>query len=98
MPCLSRQKDGKTAITVYVQPRSSRNRVAGLHNEALKICITSPPVDGKANKAVISFLADLFKVPKSSIDIKSGQQNRTKTLTLGKLSMEAARQILKTLL
>lgn len=98
MSCILKQKDGKTAITVYAQPRSSRNRVAGLHNDALKLCITSPPVDGKANKAVINLLADLFNIPKTSIEITSGQQNRTKTLTLGELSLEATRLVLNRIL
>ncbi|RUM36464.1 MAG: hypothetical protein DSY50_02460, partial [Desulfobulbus sp.] len=44
--------DGKILLSLYVQPRSSRNELAGLHGESLKLRLTTPPVDGKANKAV----------------------------------------------
>ena len=81
MPYLKENADGIT-LTVFVQPKSSKNMIAGLHNDALKIKLTSPPVDGAANKMCIQYLAKCLKVPKSSIEIVSGHKSRTKRLLL----------------
>ena len=67
---------------VFVQPRSSRNMIAGLHGDALKIKLTAPPVDNAANKMCIGFLAKSLQVSKSSIDIISGHTSRTKMILL----------------
>jgi len=63
---------------VFVQPRSSKNMIAGLHGDALKIKLTAPPVDGAANKMCIKYLAKCLNVPKSSMEIISGHTSRTK--------------------
>jgi len=81
MPYLKENTDGVT-LKVFVQPRSSKNMIAGLHGDALKIKLTAPPVDGAANKMCIKYLAKWLKVPKSSIEIVSGHKNRTKLLLL----------------
>jgi len=94
MECLREEKDGALSLTVYVQPKASKNRLAGLHNGAMKLCITAPPVDGKANAAVITFMAKLFHLPKASIAILSGHQSRTKRLQLTGLTLETAEAIL----
>lgn len=75
------EKDG-VAFPVFVLPRSSRSMVAGLHNGALKLKLTSPPVDNAANKECVAFLSKALKVPKSSIDILSGHTNRNKQLLI----------------
>ena len=67
-------------IDVRVQPRSSSNNVAGLHGDALKIRLNAPPVEGKANKALVQLIAKLLGCPKSSIEIIKGQANRSKRL------------------
>lgn len=56
--------------------------MAGLHGEALKLRLTTPPVDGKANKAVLAYLAKLLNLPKSALTLKSGHQSRTKTILI----------------
>jgi uncharacterized protein (TIGR00251 family) len=81
MPYLKENADGIT-LTVFIQPRSSKNMIAGVHDHALKIKLTSPPVDGAANKMCIQYLAKCLKVPKSSIEIVSGHKSRTKRLLL----------------
>ena len=63
---------------VYVQPKSSRNMISGLHGDAVKVKITAPPVDGAANKMCIQYLAKCLMVPKSSVEIISGHNSRTK--------------------
>lgn len=65
---------------VRVQPRSSRNAVAGLMGDSLKINLTSPPVDGEANTACIAFFAGLFGVAKSAVLITGGHKSRSKTI------------------
>lgn len=82
------RKDGVVLIDIYVQPKSSRNMVVGLHDEAVKVAITAPPVDGKANKAVGVFLAAFFHLSKSSVQIHSGHQSRKKRFALSGLSEE----------
>jgi uncharacterized protein (TIGR00251 family) len=82
MPSLRTKSDGDLLLSLYVQPRSSRNEIAGLHGDALKLRLTTPPVDGKANKAVISFLAKSLKIPKSAVVIQSGLRSRTKKILL----------------
>jgi len=82
LPCLQQLPDGSLLLRLHVQPRSSSNGLAGLHEDMLKLRLTTPPVDGKANKAVIAFLAKLFHLPKSSLTIKSGQQSRSKTVAI----------------
>ena len=67
---------------VFVQPRSSKNTICGLHGDALKIKLTAPPVDNAANQMCTKFLAKLLGVPKSSIEILSGQTGRTKQVLL----------------
>jgi hypothetical protein len=86
------------SLAVHVQPKASRTRIAGLHGEALKLCITSPPVDGKANAAVIQFFAKLFKIPRAAVTLASGEASRDKRLILAGVSMARAEAVLQPLL
>jgi uncharacterized protein len=67
-------------ITVFVQPRASKNMIAGLHGDALKIKLTASPVDNAANKMCVQFLAKCLDISKSSLEIISGQTSRTKQI------------------
>ncbi len=67
---------------VLVQPRSSKNMISGLHDDALKIKLTAPPVDNAANRMCIKFLAKCLKVSKSSIEIINGHTIRRKQVLL----------------
>ena len=69
-------------LSVYVQPRASKNKICGIQGEELKIRITSPPVDGAANKLCREFVADLFAVTKSAVEIISGDTSRHKLLRI----------------
>ncbi len=77
MPFIQENTHGVT-LKVFVQPRSSKNMIAGLHGDALKIKLTAPPVDGAANKMCIKYLAKCLNVPRSSMKIISGHTSRTK--------------------
>ncbi|MFC1856712.1 DUF167 domain-containing protein [Thermodesulfobacteriota bacterium] len=65
---------------VFVQPKSSKNKVVGVHGDALKIKLTAPPVGGKANKMCVKYLAKCLKIPASSLEIVSGNTARTKKI------------------
>lgn len=69
-------------LRVYVQPRSSKNQICGILGDELKIRLTSPPVDGAANKLCREFVADLFDVSRSSVEIISGETSRHKRLRI----------------
>ena len=69
-------------IKIYVQPRSSRNRIIGLHGDALKIAIQAPPVDDAANRMCIEFLSKCLNLPRSAIEIIGGHTSRMKRILL----------------
>ncbi len=74
--------DGSILLSLYVQPRAGKNELAGIHDGALKLRLTTPPVDGKANKAVIAFFSKALKISKSSISLRTGLKNRRKQLQI----------------
>ncbi len=80
-----RDSDKGATFAVRVQPRASRNAIAGEMGEALKIALTAPPVEGKANEACVDFLANLLKVPRSSVTIASGESSRNKVVRIAGL-------------
>lgn len=94
MPYLQTLPDGSLLLRLLVQPKASRNEIAGLHDNALKLRLTTPPIEGRANKAVIAFIAKLLHLPKSSVTIRSGLQNRNKELLISGGDEQRVRQIL----
>lgn len=78
---LKEEKDG-VSFKVRVQPRASKNQVAGLFEDALRVRLTAPPVDGEANEACRAFLADLLSVSKSQVEILSGLTGRNKIVKI----------------
>lgn len=75
-------RENGVSLSIRVQPRASRNEVAGVLGEELKIALTSPPVDGEANKACIEFLAKMFSCPKKKVMIENGFTGRSKRIFL----------------
>lgn len=75
-------------INVKIIPNSARNKVVGWHDNYLKIKINASPEKGKANKELISFLADKFNLAKSSIKILKGQTNRIKLIELPRIKIK----------
>lgn len=65
-------------LRVYVQPKASKNEFCAVHGDAIKVRITAPPVDGKANQQLIQFFAKSFKVPKSQVQLLTGEASRQK--------------------
>ena len=72
--------DGSILLTLHIQPCASRSECAGLHGDALKIRLAAPPVDGKANAALIAFVAERLGLARAAVSLKSGQTSRRKIL------------------
>ena len=81
-----RENGGAVTFAVKVHPRAKRNAITGELGDALKIALTTPPVEGRANAAVIEFLAKILDVPRSSVTIASGETNRNKVIRVHGLS------------
>lgn len=69
-------------LTLHIQPGAKNTAAAGLHGEALKIKLAAPPVDGKANTALLKFLAERFGVPLSRVILKQGDKSRHKVIVI----------------
>ena len=88
--------DGCT-LSVRVHPGARKNGVTGVHADALKIALTAPPVDGKANEALIAFVADALRLPRTRIALVSGLTSRAKMVRItGKSAAEVAAAFLPT--
>lgn len=83
-------------LTVRVQPRASRDEVAGAIEGALKIRLCAPAVDNRANEALTEFLAAVLKVPKSSVRILSGERGRTKRVEITGVTRQQVVNLLQT--
>ena len=86
------ESNGGATFAVKVRPRAKKNTVSGELGDALKVSLTAPPIDGKANEACIEFFAKLLKVPRSSVTIASGQSSRDKVVRVVGLSADEVRQ------
>ena len=90
---LRREADG-VSFEVWVQPRSSKMEISGLHDGVLRVRLTAPPVDGAANKQCIELLSRKMKIPKRAIRIASGASARRKRLKISGLGIEEVNKIL----
>lgn len=77
-----REEGAALVLSLHVQPGATRTGVAGLHGDALKLRVAAPPVDGKANAAVLRFLAEAFDVPLARITLVRGESSRQKTVRI----------------
>jgi uncharacterized protein (TIGR00251 family) len=85
---LVRQHESSSSFQIRVHPRAKKNAVTGEVGDALKVSLTAPPVDGKANEACMDFFAKLLNVPRSSVTIAAGQSIRNKVVRVAGLSAE----------
>lgn len=69
-------------LTLHVQPGASRSEVAGVHGDALKLRLAAPAIDGRANAALVRYLADVFGVPMRNVAIERGETSRRKTVRI----------------
>jgi uncharacterized protein len=82
-------------FSAIIQTRSSKNEVTGVYKDALKIRLTSPPVDGKANKACLQFFAKWLAISPSKISIVQGLSSKSKTIEVANLTEKQFQEILK---
>jgi uncharacterized protein (TIGR00251 family) len=80
------------AFAVKVHPRAKKNAITGEIGDALKLSLTTPPVEGRANQACIEFFAKLLKVSRSSVTIASGQTSRNKVIRVSGLTAQQVRE------
>ena len=86
-------RDTPTGATfpIKVHPRARKEGITGSVGHALKVALTAPPVEGRANEACIEFFAKLLKVPRSSVSIAAGQNSRNKVIRVAGLSADQVR-------
>ena len=89
------EADGSVTFDVRVVPRSSRSEIVGEHNGALKVRISSPPVDGAANAELIKLLAKTFSVAKSDVEIVAGETSKSKRIKIANLSRSKFEELIK---
>jgi uncharacterized protein (TIGR00251 family) len=87
-------EEGAITLKVHLQPRASRDGIIGLHGDALKVRVTAPPLEGRANKALARFIAKQLNISSSRVEIIAGQHSREKLLRIAGISREAAEQAL----
>ena len=81
MSWIKATKDG-VVLTLHIQPGAKKTEIVGLHGEALKIRLAAPPVDGKANEALLEFLAEKVGARRTALELVSGQTSRTKRVRI----------------
>lgn len=79
---IARRDDGDLLLEVRVQPRASRTEFAGAMGDRLRVRLQAPPVDGRANAALVEFLAEAFDVPRARVTIEHGLSGRDKRVRI----------------
>ena len=90
-----RETSGGVLVSLLIQPRASKNEISGLQGDRLKVRLTAPPVEGAANKMCITFLAKCLGLPKSALEIVSGQSSRQKQILIRDGGLDDIRAVLE---
>jgi uncharacterized protein len=90
-----REHAGAVTFDVLVQPRASRAKIGPLHDGRLKVAVTSPPVDGEANAAVIELIAKTLGVSKSAVEVVAGTTSRRKTIKVSGVARATIEELAK---
>lgn len=88
-----RERDGGVELDVLVQPRASRANIGRVHDGRLKISVTSPPVDGEANAALIELLAERLGVARGAVAVIAGASSRRKTVRVAGVTRAAIEEL-----
>ena len=83
-----RRRDNVITLTLHVQPSAKRSEIAGLHGDALKIRLAAPPIEGRANEALLKFIAGVFAVPVRNVELYQGSQSRHKVVAVSGSSID----------
>ena len=95
MPVRVHEANGRVRFSVRVQPRASRSEVVGIYGDALKVRLSSPPVDGAANDELVKFLADAFAVARRDVRILAGESSRSKIVEIEGITERAVHDVAK---
>ncbi|MGC2449006.1 MAG: DUF167 domain-containing protein [Candidatus Sulfotelmatobacter sp.] len=90
-----KETDRGITFAIRVHPRAKKNAITGELGDILKLSLTAPPIEGRANEACVEFFAKLLKVPRSSVTIASGQTSRNKVIRVTGLSIQQVRERLR---
>lgn len=93
---IARSVAGGCTISVRLHPGAKRNAITGTHDSALKISLTTPPTGGRANHALIAFLAERLSIPRASISLLTGAASRSKTLRITGITADEVESLLVT--
>ncbi|CAH1905239.1 conserved hypothetical protein [Candidatus Nitrotoga sp. HW29] len=83
-----RREGNVITLILHVQPGAKRSEVIGLHGDALKIRLAAPPIEGRANEALLRFIADNFNVPLRNVELKQGTLSRHKVVLVNGSTLE----------
>lgn len=89
MPCLEADGDG-VLLLIRLSPRASRDAIRGEHDGRVKITLTSPPLDGRANNHLLKFLSKVLKVPPAAVVLLHGRRSRNKLIRVAGLDVKRA--------
>lgn len=89
------ERDNGVLFAVYVQPRATRDEIAGIRGGAVKVRLTAPPVEGKANRALVHFLAEVLGVPPRNVTVEAGERGREKRVAVTGLGAAEVRRRLQ---
>ena len=87
--CRIRETAEGLEVPLHVQPRARRSELGGVHNGALKLKVSAPPVDDAANRAVVEFFSEMMGIPRSRIQIIAGLKSRDKVLRIAGASLRS---------
>jgi uncharacterized protein (TIGR00251 family) len=87
-----REIPGGVQLQLHVQPGASRTGIAGMHGDALKIRVAAPPTEGRANRELLEYLAELLGVAVARLSLVKGQSDRRKTVIVSGIELEDARK------
>jgi len=89
----ARRRGEAVRFSVHLQPRASKNEIAGLHGASLRVRVTAPPIDGLANEALIEFLSDALAISRRNVCIVSGNSSRTKVVEISGVDLELVKRL-----
>ncbi len=81
---------GGVQLILHVQPGARQTALAGLHGDAIKVRLSAPPIDGRANEALLAFVAEVAGVPPHAVTLERGQQSRRKVVRVDGISLASA--------
>lgn len=92
--CFTVDSSGSVLLRIKVEPRSSRPGIAGIHGDAVKVRLSSPPVEGRANAELLSLLAKALKLKKSQVELISGRSSKQKKVRFTGIKPEALEKLI----